>query len=66
MKQLVDYAHQKPNVAYLYAVLGNFTLAIGQTFFKRLTYYIHPLQAIFLRSFCIGIMNIYLMRKDNK
>jgi len=66
MKQLVDFAGIRPNVAYLYAFLGYFILAIGQMFFKRLTAYLHPFQAIFTRSFCILLMNTYLMRKDKK
>ena len=64
MKGLVELAQRNSKIAYLYAFLGNFALAIGQTLFKMLTAYLHPFQAIFLRSFCIALINFYLMRKD--
>lgn len=62
----MDFAGSRPNIAYLYAALGNFTLAVGQMFFKQLTAYLHPFQVIFIRSLCITLMNLCLMRRDDK
>jgi drug/metabolite transporter (DMT)-like permease len=62
----VQWAEKRPNTAYLYAVLGNLTLALGQIFFKTLTAYLNPFQIIYIRSFFVALINFYLLRRENK
>jgi len=63
---LVDLAKDRPNIAYLYAVIGNFILGVGQIIFKGLTKYLHPFQAIFFRSLFAMTINLCLMRREKK
>ncbi len=63
MQELVVLAKDKPNIAYLYAFIGNLTLAIMQILFKKVSKYISPFQALFYRSFILVLVTLMLIRR---
>jgi len=63
MKELVVLAKDKPNIAYLYAFLGNLAQAVMQILFKKVSNYISPFQALFYRSFILALITLMLIRR---
>jgi hypothetical protein len=52
-----------PNIAYLYAALGYCFQAFLQIAFKYVTRVVPPFQALFLRGFCLFLLNTFIMRQ---
>ena len=63
MKELVVLAKDRPNIAYLYAFIGNIALAVMQILFKKVSKYISPFQALFYRSFILVLITLMLIRR---
>ena len=57
---------QHPNIAFLYALIGNISLALMQIFFKTLSKDISPLFLLFLRAFLLIFINTLILRNTNK
>ena len=62
MKTLLRIGEAYPNVAYLYALLGNIMLAIMQIFFKFGERTLTSFQIIVFRSVCSILFNLYVLK----
>ena len=55
-----------PNIAFLYALVGNISLALMQIFFKYLSAVVSPLQILFLRGWVLFWLNSLFLRKTRR
>ena len=58
MDKLVSIGDTHPNVAYLYALGGNTTLALMQIFIKYASSTLTSFQIIIIRSVCLLLFNL--------
>ena len=66
MQELSDLGKKYPNIAYLYAALGNIALGVNQILIKQITHYIAPSQALYYRTIILAVIGYFLMRRENK
>ena len=66
MRTLLRVGEEHPNVAYLYALLGNIMLAVMQIFFKYGERILTSFQIIVFRSVCSILFNLYVLKGVNQ
>lgn len=60
---LRDLSNHYPNIAYVYASIGYCSLAFLQIVFKYVCRTVSPFQALFMRAFCLFLLNTYILRQ---
>ena len=58
----MDFGSRHPNIAYLYALLGNGLFTVNEILFKVLSDVMTPFQVLFVRSICMFLINTQVLR----
>jgi len=65
MEFLVAFGTTHPNIAYLYALIGNVSHAFIQILFKKAEAYLSTFQLIFFRSLLLLAFNSYMLHRQS-
>jgi drug/metabolite transporter (DMT)-like permease len=55
-----------PNIAYLFAALGYCFQAFLQIAFKYVARVVPPFQTLFMRGFCLFVLNVFILHKTRE
>lgn len=62
-ERLKDLGKIYPNIVFVYAAIGYCAQALLQICFKHVTTVISPFQALFMRSFSLFCLNLYILKQ---
>jgi hypothetical protein len=66
MHKLVSIGESHPNIAFLYALIGNSFLAVMQITTKYATAHLSTFQLLSIRSFCLVSIYLWILRSVNQ
>ena len=62
MQRFISIGESHPNIAYLYALVGNTAMGVMQVLFKLATQSLSSFEVVTLRSICLIIFNCFVLR----
>ena len=63
MDKLFILAKRYPNIAYIYALLGNVLFALMQICFKKASQTLTPFQILVIRSFFLILISLLMLKR---
>jgi drug/metabolite transporter (DMT)-like permease len=66
MQYIVTIGKKHPRLAYLYALIGNLSLAVMQVLFKYATKTLPPFHVLAIRSAFLVFFNLYVLLKTGE